>query len=126
MSYYLLLTYIEYQTKYAHSLLTLSRLIRETLFKRKNFIDILTRKPERLLAVQNEPIQLARFNRTAVILTFQFSSLFYLLLFLCSPDGYRREPASRFMAKHFSTTKRSIFLDEPPAGVVQRHGLRGN
>ena len=48
MSYYLLLTYIKYQTKYAHSLLTLSRLIRETLFERKNLIDILTLKPERL------------------------------------------------------------------------------
>ncbi len=57
MSYYLLLTYIKYQTKYAHSLLTLSRLIRETLFERKNLIDILTLKPERLLAVQDESIQ---------------------------------------------------------------------
>jgi Transposase DDE domain/Domain of unknown function (DUF4372) len=57
MSYYLLLTYIKYQTKYAHSLLTLSRLIRETLFERKNLIDILTLKPDRLLAVQDEPIQ---------------------------------------------------------------------
>ncbi len=57
MSYYLLLTYIKYQTKYAHSLLTLSRLIRETLFERKNLIDILTLKPERLMAVQDEPLQ---------------------------------------------------------------------
>ncbi len=57
MSYYLLLTYIKYQTKYAHSLLTLSRLIRETLFERKNLIDILTLKPDRLLAVQDEPLQ---------------------------------------------------------------------
>lgn len=57
MSYYLLLTYIKYQTKYAHSLLTLSRLIRETLFERKNLIDILTLKPERLLLVQDEPLQ---------------------------------------------------------------------
>jgi transposase len=61
MSYYLLLTYIKYQTKYAHSLLTLSRLIRETLFERKNLIDILTLKPERLLAVQDDPIQGALF-----------------------------------------------------------------
>ena len=61
MSYYLLLTYIKYQTKYAHSLLTLSRLIRETLFERKNLIDILTLKPERLLAVQDEHIQGALF-----------------------------------------------------------------
>jgi hypothetical protein len=57
MSYYLLLTYIKYQTKYAHSLLTLSRVIRETLFERKNLIDILTLKPERLMAVQDEPPQ---------------------------------------------------------------------
>jgi hypothetical protein len=61
MSYYLLLTYIKYQTKYAHSLLTLSRLIRETLFERKNLIDILTLKPERLLAVWDEPIQATLF-----------------------------------------------------------------
>jgi hypothetical protein len=57
ISYYLLLTYIKYQTKYAHSLLTLSRLIRETIFERKTLIDILTLKPERLLAVQDEYIQ---------------------------------------------------------------------
>ena len=61
MSYYLLLTYIKYQTKYTHSLLTLSRLIREMIFERKNLIDILTLKPERLLAVQDEPIQGALF-----------------------------------------------------------------
>ena len=61
MSYYLLLTYIKYQTKYAHSLLTLSRLIREMLFERKNLIDILTLKPERLLVVQDEPRQGALF-----------------------------------------------------------------
>ena len=57
MSYYLLLTYIKYQTKYAHSLLTLSRLIRETLFERKNLIDILTLKLERILSVHDEPLQ---------------------------------------------------------------------
>jgi hypothetical protein len=57
MSYYLLLTYIKYQTKYGHSLLTLSRNIREMLFERKNLIDILTLKPERLVAVQEEPLQ---------------------------------------------------------------------
>lgn len=61
MIYYLLLMYIKYQTKYAHSLLTLSRVIRETLFERKNLIDILTLKPECLLAVQYEPLQGALF-----------------------------------------------------------------
>lgn len=57
MSYYLLLTYIKYQTKYAGSLLTLSRAIRETLFDRKNLVDILTLKPERLLNVREGPLQ---------------------------------------------------------------------
>jgi hypothetical protein len=61
MSYYLLLTYIKYQTKYGNSLLTLSRMIRDMLFERKNLIDILTLKPERLLSVQDEPLQGALF-----------------------------------------------------------------
>ena len=38
-------------------LLELSRVIRETLFDRKTLIDILTIKPERILAVQEVPIQ---------------------------------------------------------------------
>jgi hypothetical protein len=54
MCYYLLLTYIKYQTKYGYSLLQLSRVIRETLFERKNLIDILTLRPERLRYVHNE------------------------------------------------------------------------
>ena len=57
MSYYLLLSYIKYQTRYAHSLLNLSRVIREVLFDRKALIDILTLKPDRLLAFQDEPLQ---------------------------------------------------------------------
>ena len=61
MSYYLLLTYIKYQTKCGHSLLTLSRIIREMLFERKNLIDILTLKPDQLRVVQDEPIQGALF-----------------------------------------------------------------
>jgi hypothetical protein len=57
MSYYLLLTYIKYQTRYAQTLLNLSRVIRETLFDRKALVDILTLKPERLRAVPDEPLQ---------------------------------------------------------------------
>jgi hypothetical protein len=57
MIYYLLLTYIKYQTKYGHSLLQLSRVIRETLFERKNLIDILTLKPEKLCLLRNEAPQ---------------------------------------------------------------------
>jgi hypothetical protein len=57
MIYYLLLAYIKYQTKYGHSLLQLSRVIRETLFERKNIIDILTLMPEKLCSIQNEAFQ---------------------------------------------------------------------
>jgi len=61
MCYYLLLTYIKYQTKYGYSLLHLSRIIRETLFDRKSLIDILTLHPERLSAARNEMLQGALF-----------------------------------------------------------------
>lgn len=57
MCYYLLLAYIKYQTRFAQSLLYLSRVIRETLMDRKALIDILTLKPERLVKIQTEPIQ---------------------------------------------------------------------
>jgi hypothetical protein len=61
MCYYLLLTYIKYQTKYGFSLLQLSRVIREMLFERKAIIDILTLKPDRLKLRQEEPLQDALF-----------------------------------------------------------------
>ena len=61
MCYYLLLTYIKYQTKYGFSLLHLSRVIREMLFERKALIDILTLKPDRLIITSEEAIQGALF-----------------------------------------------------------------
>jgi hypothetical protein len=61
MIYYLLLSYIKYQTKYGHSLLQLSRVVREMLFERKNLIDVLTLRPARLLSVRSEPLQGALF-----------------------------------------------------------------
>ena len=61
MCYYLLLTYIKYQTKYGFSLLQLSRVIREMLFERKALIDILTLKPDRLNMIGEEPLQCALF-----------------------------------------------------------------
>jgi hypothetical protein len=61
MCYYLLLTYIKYQTKYRFSLLQLSRVIREMLFERKALIDILTLKPDRLKISEAVPIQGALF-----------------------------------------------------------------
>jgi len=61
MCYYLLLTYIKYQTKYGYSLLQLSRVIREMLFERKALIDILTLRPDRLKIRGEEPLQGALF-----------------------------------------------------------------
>ena len=57
MCYYLLLTYIKYQTRYAYSLLQLGRIIRETLFDRKSLVDILTVTPEHMAAVRNGVLQ---------------------------------------------------------------------
>ena len=57
MCYYLLLSYIKYQTKYSNSLLHLSRVIRETLFERKALIDILSLSPERLMADREQSLQ---------------------------------------------------------------------
>ena len=61
MCYYLLLTYIKYQTKYRYSLLNLSRMIRETLFDRKSLIDILTMHPENHTIMKPEMMQGALF-----------------------------------------------------------------
>ena len=57
MCYYLLLTYIKYQTKYSFSLLQLSRVVREMLFERKALIDILTLTPDRLKMRVEGPLQ---------------------------------------------------------------------
>lgn len=61
LCYYLLLTYIKYQTKYGFSLLQLSRVIREMLFERKSLIDILTLKPDKLKMREEEALQGALF-----------------------------------------------------------------
>jgi hypothetical protein len=42
MCYYLLLTYIKYQTKYGYSLLHLSKIIRETLLTGRALLTSLT------------------------------------------------------------------------------------
>ena len=42
MCYYLLLSYIKYQTKYSYTLLELSRMIAETIFDRVSLIDLLS------------------------------------------------------------------------------------
>ena len=61
MCYYLLLTYIKYQTKYGSSLFYLSRVIREMLFEKKSLIDILTFNPNRLHAARADSLQEALF-----------------------------------------------------------------
>ena len=61
MIYYLLLTYIKYQTKWGHSLLELTRMIRETLFERIHLIDVLSLSFERLDKLKNPDPQLTLF-----------------------------------------------------------------
>ena len=61
MRSYLLLAYIKYQTKYAHSMLALSRVIRETLMARKSLIDILSLKSDKLRSGDCEPVQAVLF-----------------------------------------------------------------
>ena len=48
MIYYLLLAYIKYQTKYGYALLHFTRVIKESLFKRVDIIDLLNLSPGRL------------------------------------------------------------------------------
>jgi hypothetical protein len=46
--YYLLLTYIKYQTRYQYTLLHFTRVIREALFHKIDIIDLLNLSPHRL------------------------------------------------------------------------------
>jgi hypothetical protein len=57
--YYLLLTYIKYQTKFKHSLLMLCRLLNETLMEKLSLIDILSLNLNRLpkLTLENPQLQ---------------------------------------------------------------------
>lgn len=48
MCYYLLLSYIKYQTKYSYSLLEFSRMLTETIFERISLIDLLSCKRHNL------------------------------------------------------------------------------
>ena len=48
MTYYLLLSYIKFQTKFDGSLLELTRMVRETLFTRRTLIDLLSLSPTTL------------------------------------------------------------------------------
>lgn len=46
MTYYLILSYIKFQTKFDRSLLELTRMVRETLFTRRAIIDLLSLSPK--------------------------------------------------------------------------------
>ena len=61
MCYYLLLTYIKYQTKYSYSITELSRMIREVLMERRNLIDILSLNAKTIKKAREPVPQLALF-----------------------------------------------------------------
>ena len=61
MIYFLLLSFIKHQTKYRYSLLTLARIIQETLFDRRSLIDILGLKPPDIHKIRLNHAQLVLF-----------------------------------------------------------------
>ena len=61
MTYYLLLAYIKYQSKYKNSLLYFTRIIRESLFRRLDIIDLLNLSLIKLQKLKEPSYQLALF-----------------------------------------------------------------
>lgn len=61
MCYYLLLTYIKYQTKFAHSITELSRMIKEVLMERTNLLDILSLNVSTIKRIRDPVTQLSIF-----------------------------------------------------------------
>jgi len=61
MCYYLLLTYIKYQTKFAHSITELNRMIKEILMERTMLIDILSLNVKKLKKIRDPVHQLSLF-----------------------------------------------------------------
>ncbi len=61
MCYYLLLTYIKYQTKFAHSITELNRMIKEILMERTMLIDILSLNVNKLKRIRDPILQLSLF-----------------------------------------------------------------
>lgn len=58
MCYYLLLTYVKYQTRYKQSLHYLHRVIRETLLERASLLDLLNLNDSRLASLKRVDLQL--------------------------------------------------------------------
>lgn len=61
MCYYLLLSYIKYQTKFAHSITELSRMFREIILDRVNLIDILSLNSTTIKRARSPVPQMALF-----------------------------------------------------------------
>ena len=61
MCYYLLLSYIKFQTKYRHSLQELTRMIASVIMEQRLLIDILSLKEQSLKKVREPVLQLALF-----------------------------------------------------------------
>jgi IS4 transposase len=61
MCYYLLLTYIKYQTKFGHSITELSRMIKEVLMEKTMLIDILSLNVNNLKIIRDPVKQLSLF-----------------------------------------------------------------
>ena len=61
MIYYLLLAYIKYQTKYRYTLLHLTRVIKESLFRKLSIIDLLTLSLKKLQKLKEPSYQLSLF-----------------------------------------------------------------
>jgi len=59
MCYFLLLAYLKYQTKYAHSLYYLHRLLRAGLFLKITLIDLLSLNERRLSRIRDDDLQLS-------------------------------------------------------------------
>jgi hypothetical protein len=61
MCYYLLLTYIKYQTKFSHSITELSRMFKEVILERTNLIDILSLNSMTIKRARSPVAQLSLF-----------------------------------------------------------------
>lgn len=61
MCYYLLLSYIKYQTKYSYSLLELARMFSETVFERISLIDLLSCNHHNFTSIRDPVLQQSLF-----------------------------------------------------------------
>ncbi|MGC9367444.1 MAG: IS4 family transposase [bacterium] len=61
MIYYLLLSYIKFQTKYKYSLLKFTRIFKESLFIKKDIIDLLNLNPDKLKNARDPCVQMNLF-----------------------------------------------------------------